>query len=517
MLSFVCLYFLPFVNFAAPAETLPAYESFEHFDVGKYTTQYGRTFDEDGVLLQHNAYHPVTISIYGIMSYDAFMTTGDSTHYYNAIRQYAYFADSSRLVYADNNESVGLPYTEDYNDLKAPWFSGMAQGTAVSYLLRYYVLTKDKTALELSKKLMHLLLKSEQDGGTIGRTKEGGMWIEEYPGSRISKSVLNGFINGWIGVYEYCLMFPGDSKAAAVRDSCYTEMISNLYSYDTPAWTTYSRDGFPISSSYLRYQLEEFDHLYSLLGDVRLRNQMRIWSRMAVGQPDKELLFLKHPEYEFAMKLGGDAENDSCVFREPEKFAAGLVVDTAAYRKRQLVKYRFSDARYYCEIQVAGSDALSNQKITCSAYSDEKRTAVRCTYNGSLIIVESDAPFNALALRFPSQRYREQCAVVVKSYSYKACTLPLFAFTNVKHTAQLDRHTTCHFEFSGYNLANATVFYRYARPGMKIERQKFTLQQSFPLDGGSFQAPAKGTYEFFISYDLVHPRSAISKLKLRSL
>jgi hypothetical protein len=264
----------------------------------------------------------------------------------------------------------------------------------------------------------------------------------------------------------------------------------------------------------MRYQLEEFDHLYSLLGDVRLRNQMRIWSRMAMGKFDDELQFLEHPRYEFAMQLNGNALSDSCVFSDIGKFAAGLVAETPEYSKRPLLKYRFSHARYYCEIQVTHSDSVNAENIRCFASFDGKSTPVRCTLSGSLLIVESDAPFNALGLRFPSQRYREQCSVVVSAYSYRACALPLFAFTTIDSLYTLDKRKTYRFEFSGYHLTNATVFYRYAKKGMHIEDAKFTLQQSFPLNGGAFETPVNGTYEFFISYDVMHPRSSLSKLKL---
>lgn len=514
MFSLICLYFLPFLNLATVKETLPAYESFGHFEPGKYTTQYKRTFDEHGVVMQDRQYQPLTICIFGIMSYDAFMTTGDSAHYYNAVNQYAYFADTTHLSYSDSNQSVGLPYNYTFHDMNPPWFSGMTQGTAVSYLLRYYALTKNTAALELSKKLMHLLLKKEFNGGTIGRTPEGGMWIEEYPISRQRKSVMNGFINGWIGVYEYCLLFPDDRAATTVRDSCYLEMISNVHRYDTPDWTLYSRDGLPVSNSYMRYQLEEFDHLYSLVGDIRLRNQMRIWSRQAMGKSDEDILFLKHPQYEFAMHLNGNAVSDSCVFYDAEKFAAGLVAETPDGGKRQQINYTFGDARYYCEIRISGGDPEKNKKIVCSAQSDEQSTALCCTFSDSMIIVESDAPFNELRLRFPSQGYRRKCTVDVNSYSYRTCALPLFAFTDIQPAETLGKRKTYRFEFAGYNLTNATVFYRYAKTRMKIENAKFTLQQSFPLNGGSFETPVNGTYEFFISYDIMHARSALSKLKL---
>lgn len=514
MLSLICLYFFPFLSFGQPKQEMHPYESFEHFDVKKYSTQYERTFDKNGVIIQKKQYHALTISIYGIMNYDAFMETGDSSYYFQALRQYTYFATDSQLVYSDNNQSVGLPYTFNFKDLKSPWFSGMTQGTAVSYLLRYYQLTKNEQALTLSKKLVHLMLKKEADGGTIGRTAEGGPWIEEYPKSKKGKSVLNGFINGWIGLYEYCQMFPADKEAGLMRDSCYNEMINNVHRFDTPTWTGYSRSSGSISNAYLRYQLEEFDHLYGLVGDVRLRQEMRIWARMAMGKPDKEQKFLKLPDYQFAMELTGNPVNDSCVFKDSQKFAAGLAVQAPASAKRQTLKYRFRDERYYCEMQIVNGDSVKNREIVFSANMNGTTVALKRSYSGNTIILESDVPFNALEARFPSKKYRQRCVATLKSYDYRACALPLFAFFNFKRIENVTKGKVCFFNFEGEHLTNATVFYRYSKVAGNLTKEKFTIQQTFLLNGGSFVAPETGTYEFFFSYDIMHPYSKIKSVKL---
>lgn len=514
MLSLICLYFLPILNFSEPKEPLTEYHSFAHFDVTKYTKAADRTFDTNGIIMQKKIYHPLTISIYGIMSYDAFIRTGDSTHYYAVLHQYNYFADPSKLIYSDSNQSVGLPYQVNFKEMKAPWFSGMTQGTAVSFLLRYYALTKNETALELSKKIIHLMLKKEEDGGTIGRTAEGGPWIEEYPRSKGSKSVLNGFINGWIGLHEYCLMFPQEREAAAIRDSCYDQMINNMFRFDTPTGTSYNRNGGGISNMYLRYEIQEFDHLYALLRDVRLRNQMRIWARMAKDKIDKETPFYTLPLYQYATQLPGNPANDSCVFNDSKNFAAGLTVQPAARTKRHKVEYKFNDDRYYCELQITGGEAAKNRRITFEASKDGEEVPVQCTYGDNSIVIESSSPFDKLELKYPSKKYREQCTATLRAYDYRVGALPMFAFFNFSRIENIDKGKTCYFEFEGLNLTNATVYYRFGKDSKLMLQEEFKIQQTFLLKGGTFTAPETGVYEFFVSYDVTHPRSTISKLKL---
>lgn len=517
MLSLICLYFFPFLTLANAEPVLTEYQSFSHFDLAKYTKADARSFDSSGIITQKKEYHPLTISIYGIMNYDQFQKTGDSAFYYRAIQQYNYFSDPSHLVFSDSGKSAGLPYHFAFKDMKAPWISGMTQGTAVSYLLRYYALTKNESALDLSRKLIHLMLQTEAEGGTIGRSKEGGPWIEEYPGSKKAKSVLNGFVNGLIGLHEYCLMFPDDKKALALRDSCYNEMINNVHRYDSWSWTAYSRSGVPISTHYLRYQLEEFDHLYTLFGDERLRNQMRIWSRTGLNKPDTTTKFYLMPNYQFSMMPPGNPISDSCVLKNDESFSLGMRTETASSSKRQIVLYNFDGPRYYCEVKIAQCDsACIKETAFVAKYKDEEIILSR-SISADHIVLESQRPFDELIVKFTSKKKRESSVVTLKTYDHKQSPLPLFAFYNIFKVETIEKGKTCYFNYNGFNLTNATVFYRFAQPNMNLSQQKYTIQQSFLLNGGYFIAPETGQYQFFISYDLMHPVSAISKLNFKTL
>lgn len=499
--------------FGAKIPQLTEYESFSHFDSNKYTTQYSRAFDKDGIITQNNQYHPLTIAIYGIMSYDAFMRTHDSLYYYRVLHQYKYFSDTSRIVFSDNGLSVGLPYKFDFKGMKAPWYSGMTQGTAVSYLLRYHALTNDKSALDLSQKLIHLMLKPEKEGGTLGRTAEGGLWIEEYPGAHGSKSVLNGFINGFIGLHEYCAFFPEDKRAAMVRDSCYIELIKTVGKYDQANWTCYSRNSGAITNSYLRYELEEFDHLYTMFGDERLRTQMRIWSKFGFNKPDNELKFLILPNYQFAIPLQGNPANEKCSIDHSEAFAKGFTVQAPVKAKKGSTTYSFAGDRYHGEIKVLAQE-MKASAVTVTATYRGKKVQLTCSYSDKRVTFESQVPFDALEVKYPKQRSRKSYPVSVSTYDYKTCALPLFMFCEVSKQETLMKGKSYHFDFEGTNLTNAKVLYRHAPAGKNTNDYKYSVEQSFNLAGGCFEAPADGTYQFFISYDLMHPASSLGQLKL---
>lgn len=492
---------------------MPVYETLSHFNVSRYAVVDGRGFDNEGILMSDSQYHPLTTCMYGIMCYDEFQRTGDSTYYNQVLRQYNYFQNPVHLAYSDNNASCGLPYTFDYHEMKAPWISGMTQGTAVSYLLRYYSLTGDTTALELSKKVIHLMLKDEKDGGTISRTPEGKLWIEEYPLAPKSKGVLNGFINGFIGLHEYCILFPNDKAAVAMRDSCYDSMMQSFSYYDTPFWTRYSRFNVPIANSYLRYQLTELDHLYTYFHDERFRKQMKIWARLAVGKPDKDTPFLIRPNYQHAIKLAGNPLTDTMRVNCTDSFSIGLKIVQPAIFRKQSIEYNFMDEHYYFEISAKGITPSELQRIRIKCTNEQ----AEIQYRDTLIIVQSQHPVTRLTVEFPDRSLRRKSVLTMKTYSHKGSPVSQFAFFDCAKPEKVTQGKSYSFSYSGSNLTNAIVFYRCTPTGTSLTSEKFRFENSFPLNNGNFIAPVTGQFEFFISYDITHPMSWLTGLKLNSL
>lgn len=488
------------------------YESLTHFDVEKYSKQYERAFDTNGVIVQKKEYHALTISFYGIMNYDAFKETGDSLYYKRVVNQYKYFLDTSKLVFFDD-QSVGLPYRFAFKGLKAPWYSGMTQGVAASFLFRYYDLTKDKEALNLSKQVIRFMLKPESEGGTIGRTKEGGMWIEEYPNLTASKSVLNGFINGLIGLKEYCTFFPDDRQALAIHDSCYAAMFQSLDKYNTANWTSYNRNGGGITNSYMRYELEEFDHLYSIYADERLRDQMRIWAKFAVGKFDAELKFLIRTKYDFASALTYNTKIDGCVFDQEELFSKSMIRCDTVDSNRKKRRYRLTNESYYCELKFPEKSATFPQpKI--DAFRDGKKVELTTETREGSFIAYSSTPFDELKVNFKRKQPADSTGVIVTVYDYKNSGVPQFACYSIQKKEYLTKGEKVSFSGETVNTTGVKVYYRSGKTEEMVKEKKFSIEQSCDFATGSFVVPETGIYEFFVSYDITHPFSQISHLKI---
>lgn len=502
-----------FMTTVVYSQQLKSYESFAHFDVEKYIKQYERNFDTNGIITQKKEYHALTICIYGIMNFDAFQETGDSIYYKRIVNQYKYFIDTSKLVFYDEHQRAGLPYNFAFKGLKAPWFSGMTQGVAASFLLRYYALTNDKQALNLSKQIIRFMLQSESDGGTIGRTKEGELWIEEYPNLAASKSVLNGFINGLIGLKEYCTYFPEDQLAASIHDSCYAAMFHSLDAYNTASWTCYSRNSGPITNSYMRYELEEFDHLFSIYGDERLRDQMRIWAKFSVGKFDTELKFLKRPKYDFAADLPYDKNIDGCSYNQYELFSKSMTNGITKHSGRKKSKYDLEKESYYCELRMT-DQLLKTTQPQLVAFHNGKKVELTTEIKDGCLSVSSSTPFDAINVRFKHKPPVDSSGVKLMVYDYRNSDIPQFACYTISKKEYLTKGEVVHFTGNPINATGAKVYYRFGKKQDVVKDSKYSIEQSFDFETGSFIVQETGIYEFFVSYDITHPVSQIGQLKI---
>ncbi len=152
--------------------------------IKEFEKSFNRTFDKSGVLLSKGQYHGLAIAQFGILSYYEFLETGDSVYYNHVINQARFFKDSTKVHAKFEGKGIGIPYHKKFGDLEAPWYSGMTQGYAISFLLRYFDLTGDEESLPLIKKLLYFLKLPQSEGGTISITDKGFKWIEEYPNSK---------------------------------------------------------------------------------------------------------------------------------------------------------------------------------------------------------------------------------------------------------------------------------------------------------------------------------------------
>jgi|HubBroStandDraft_1064217.scaffolds.fasta_scaffold55192_2 heparosan-N-sulfate-glucuronate 5-epimerase len=186
-------------------------------------------------------YNPIAIAQWGLANYNRFCETRDDSRWRKTIKAADWLAanleQNAHDLWVWNHH-----FDWEYRDtLKAPWYSGLAQGQGVSLLLRASAHAGDaKYQLAAEKAFVALTRPMSQGGVLFEEETVGGvnnLWIEEYlvdPPTHI----LNGFIWALWGVFDFWLA-TSDSMAKTIFDHGVETLTRNLDRFDTGYWSLY--------------------------------------------------------------------------------------------------------------------------------------------------------------------------------------------------------------------------------------------------------------------------------------
>ena len=215
----------------------------EYYMTFSQKARYAGPFDAAGVPLLNymgrigQQYNPIAISQYGLGNYNLYKQTGDAAHADKFLKA------ADWLVANLKPNTFGIPvwYHEfdwPYRELlKAPWYSGLAQGQGISLLVRASLVTGQERYGEAASAAFLALTKDIKEGGVTIVDSDGFFWIEEYlvdPPSHI----LNGFIWALWGVLDYA-RWRDDADARRVFERSVATIKENLAKYDTGYWSLY--------------------------------------------------------------------------------------------------------------------------------------------------------------------------------------------------------------------------------------------------------------------------------------
>jgi len=216
--------------------------------------------------------HPVNAAYYALYNYEKWKDSDYSEDLYkdeflsasNAIRHHLEYSN------IDNEYEVAvLLYDFDWDYagelIKSPWVSGMAQGMAISVLLREYDITKDEIILRDIKALVNSLTKNSIYFNDLVTVSENGYWIEEYPPLKndykeTRSSVLNGGLLGAYGLIEY-YEYTKNPEVYDVVEKIKNKIIIDISKYDF--------DGNEPTYGLLNYsELKDKLHVINIESDV---------------------------------------------------------------------------------------------------------------------------------------------------------------------------------------------------------------------------------------------------------
>lgn len=224
--------------------------------------------DNNGVLMYKIPYtwefnyYPVSIALYALGNFEVYLDTKNLDCKEKFLKQADWLVNNIKI----KPKGFGIwehNFILPYYDFKIPWIHGMAQGLAISVLLRAYQLTSDKKYLNATEKAYKVFEVDIANGGVRFVDEECNAWIEEYA-ILPPPHVLNGFIFALFGIYDFYRVTKDEDALNLFKKEIVT-LEKNIQGYDIGYWSLYNLlDKTPAAKSYHELHIKQLNVLYNL-------------------------------------------------------------------------------------------------------------------------------------------------------------------------------------------------------------------------------------------------------------
>ncbi len=246
-----------------------------------------RPHDSNGVrkvvINGHTYDHPVGQAALALSLIDGYRVTKNSRYLTRAI------ANADRLLATKDVDTSVVsdgawfyPYPFDFSlhrypafTLRAPWYSGMAQGQALSVFSRLYELTKAARWKDAADHTFASFLIAKRSTGpwVVNRDQDGHLWLEEYASSTGSPKpdrTFNGHNFATAGLYDY-YQLSKDKRAGGLLDAAMTSVLARLPLIRQPGWKSHYCLAHPevTSAGYHAIHIGQLLWFHQFTGDAR--------------------------------------------------------------------------------------------------------------------------------------------------------------------------------------------------------------------------------------------------------
>ncbi len=220
--------------------------------------------------------HVVFQGSYALQNLNSFRLTGNRAYLDIAL------ANAQRLVDRHVVSGAGWYYPYDFDFaplgdsrevLRAPWYSGMAQGRVLSVFVRLYQATGDPRWRTAADATFASLAQAPSGRLPYGSYVDGGrhLWLEEYPRypASISENVLNGHIVAIWGVLDYWAMTHAALAAQLARGAIATVKATATNGFRRANGSSlYSLRHRTAANTYHQMHIEQFLQLWQFTHDA---------------------------------------------------------------------------------------------------------------------------------------------------------------------------------------------------------------------------------------------------------
>ena len=262
--------------------------------------------DENGIPIANYLnsgfqYNPTRIASYALANYNRAK--------FNSDRE----AEKIFLRVADwflNQKDKLFYYNYNYESLKSPWISCMAQGQGISVLCRAFLLTNEQQYLQAAIEATKPFKISINESGLLSNIDEKWPILEEFPFENNTWHVLNGFLYAIIGLKELL-----DIEKEAFSTSDFAKLLETaqkgeFWTYNN--WTTYDLQAYnseirnTATVNYHRVHIAQYKYLASKFPDlafnrwaIKWENNYNSFGKRLVALKNKILFRLKNPATRF--------------------------------------------------------------------------------------------------------------------------------------------------------------------------------------------------------------------------
>lgn len=246
-------------------------------------TKYGLSTNEipkTTVDTGESIYFSIAIFQYGLAAYDLYLLDNNKKEMLEKAMVCANWA-------VDNQNEDGSWITFEYENPEHP-FSSMAQGEAISLLIRLYLQTKEDKYINSVKKAFEFMIKPLNEGGTT-KYENDNIYFYECTEDPL---ILNGWIFSIWGILDYYKHFK-DYKSKEILDKTIKTLVTKLPDFDIKYWSKYE-DGKRICSPfYHKLHISQLKVMYKLTNIEMFKEYAEKWEKYEKNKLFKFIAFIK--------------------------------------------------------------------------------------------------------------------------------------------------------------------------------------------------------------------------------
>ena len=199
--------------------------------------------DDEGVPYHESrtfrSYNPAYVALYGLRALDAFVRGADPGGRRRYEQQLAWLR-----AHAERRSGGAAVWTYDFEwrehdcVMRPPWISCMAQGLAISALVRAFRLLGEGTDLALARAATVPFTVNIAEGGVRDPLPTGAVY-EEYAALPVTR-VLDGFLFSLLGLHDLATE-TGDDVIRSLFDGGVAGLAAEMPRWDAGTWSWYGR------------------------------------------------------------------------------------------------------------------------------------------------------------------------------------------------------------------------------------------------------------------------------------